>query len=121
MEKRTQGQDGTFGGLMEPPSCAYVRTYTAPGHTVVELSGDIDMAVAESVTSHLDGATADDRPRVVVDLRLVTFIDCSSLGLLCRTRRRVLERGGHLALICVDLRVLRMMRVLSLLSVFVIL
>jgi len=121
MENDAQERDETFGAGMEPRSCASVRTYCAPGHTVVELSGDIDMAVAGSVVSHLDAATVAGRPQVVVDLRKVTFIDCSSLGLLCRARRRALERGGHLALICVDSQLLRVLHLVGLLSVFVIL
>ena len=121
MEKRTQERRGPSGGSTEVPPSACARTYTVPGRTVVELSDEIDIVVAESVTSHLDAATAGDRPQVVVDLRRVTFIDCSSLGLLCRARRRTLERGGTLALICVDPRVLRMMRLVGLLSAFVIL
>ncbi|MGW0497302.1 STAS domain-containing protein [Streptomyces sp. NPDC003007] len=47
---------------------------------------------------------------MTVDLRPVEFLDCATLGLLCRARRRALDRGGHLALVCVhpwDLRILK--------------
>jgi hypothetical protein len=51
---------------------------------------------------------------VVIDLRPACFVDCVGLGLLCRARRRALEQGGYLALVCVHRWQLRILRVTGL-------
>ncbi|MCZ4117807.1 STAS domain-containing protein [Streptomyces sp. H39-S7] len=95
-----------------------VCSVTIGTRTTVALHGEIDLAMAPQLIEHLDAATAGHRPDVVVDLRAVTFIDCSSLGLLCRARRRSQERHGHLSLICTDARTLRLLRLADLLRIF---
>ncbi|WP_328492629.1 anti-sigma factor antagonist [Streptomyces sp. NBC_00414] len=69
--------------------------------TVIEAYGTLDVSTVPDVQAHIDAPTAAPGARAVVDLRPVAFLDCSTLGLLCRARRRTLERGGHLALVCV--------------------
>ncbi|BCL28665.1 STAS domain-containing protein [Streptomyces aurantiacus] len=83
-----------------PAPCRQARSYLARGSTVVELHGTIDLSTIPEIQLHTDAATARPGVCVVVDLRPVDFFDCSTLGLLCRTRRRALERGGHLILVC---------------------
>ncbi|NEC92306.1 STAS domain-containing protein [Streptomyces sp. SID12501] len=84
-----------------PPPCRHARSYLVRGITVIELHGTIDLSNIPEIQAHTDAATAMPGVRVVVDLRAVEFLDCSTLDLLCRTRRRALERGGHLTLVCV--------------------
>jgi anti-anti-sigma factor len=86
--------------------------------TVVKLRGEIDISAAPAVTARLDDLTSTGQPHVIVDLRLVTFIDCSGLGTLCRARRRALSRNGRLGLVVVDPRVLRILRILRLSHAF---
>jgi anti-sigma B factor antagonist len=86
--------------------------------TLVELHGEIDIAVVPQLAEQLDAATEVAAPCVVVDLRAVTFLDCSGLGLLCRARRRAREHEGRLSLLCGDPAVLRLLRVTHLLRVF---
>ncbi|MFJ8388792.1 STAS domain-containing protein [Streptomyces sp. NPDC094438] len=71
------------------------------GFTVVEIHGAVDLATAPGVQVHLDAATHPIGARVIVDLRPVAFFDCAVLTLLCRAHRRIRERGGHLAVVCV--------------------
>jgi anti-sigma B factor antagonist len=96
------------------------RTAERPAcrNTVVELHGEIDILAAPSVTAHLDTLTSAGRPQLVVDLRSVTFIDCSGLAALCRARRRALSRGGSLRLVVDDPRVLRILRLTHLSRAF---
>ncbi|MGW8379450.1 anti-sigma factor antagonist [Streptomyces sp. ODS28] len=94
------------------------RTYRRDGHTVLELSGSIDIAALPEVIPHLDAATAMPRPRVVIDLTPVEFFDCSGVRLLVRARRRVAERGGRLALVCPHRPILRTLTVLRLNDTF---
>ncbi|MEU3461275.1 STAS domain-containing protein [Streptomyces sp. NPDC006733] len=91
-----------------------VRSVTTGYRTTVTLHGEFDIAVTPVLTAHLDDATAGPRPEVVVDLRTVTFIDCSTLGLLCRAGRRCRERDGTLTLICTDPRTLHLLGIAGL-------
>ncbi|MEU8822727.1 STAS domain-containing protein [Streptomyces sp. NPDC048636] len=84
--------------------------------TVVELHGEIDIAGLARVGPQLDAAT--DTPALVVDLTPTAFFDCSGLGLLCRARRRVIERGGRMRLVCSHPLILRTLRAGGLAEVF---
>lgn len=95
-----------------------VCTLTVHGLTVVELFGEIDLAGAGLIGAHLDQVTATDRPRIVVDLRRVTFIDAGGLEPLVRARGRALRRGGELSLVCTDPRILRTLRLAGVLPGF---
>jgi len=100
------------------PDYTCVCTLTVQGLTVVELSGEIDLAGAGLVSTHLDQVTAVGRPRILVDLRRVSFIDAGGLGPLARARDRALRRGGELSLVCTDPRILRTLRLAGLLPAF---
>ncbi|MEU4659145.1 STAS domain-containing protein [Streptomyces sp. NPDC023723] len=88
-----------------------VRTeYTVDDTTVLELHGDIDIAVAPIVTARLDSLTAGPRPDLVVDLGPVSFLDCAALRVLCRARGRIRERHGRLRLVSDSDRLRRMLQ-----------
>ncbi|MER6632413.1 STAS domain-containing protein [Streptomyces sp. NPDC000987] len=91
---------------------------TVAGRTVVALRGEIDVLVAPSLSARLDALTSSPSPDVVVDLRAVSFIDCSGLGVLCRVRNRVLARDGRLRLVSDDPGFLRLLRPAGLAGVF---
>jgi len=84
---------------MTPPANAYARTRASGRFTVVEVTGEIDMATEGLLTEHLDAATTGEAPDVLVDLRRVEFIDCSGLRALCRAQERAQRRGGRLRLV----------------------
>ncbi|MFD1659261.1 STAS domain-containing protein [Streptomyces caeni] len=93
--------------LLSPPS----RTGRAVRATAVaELRGEIDILTAPPLKARLDALTAGPHPDVVLDLRPVTFIDCTGLGLLCRARNRVMARGGRLRLVSDSASFLRLLR-----------
>ncbi|MGI5350026.1 STAS domain-containing protein [Streptomyces sp. CA-250714] len=91
-----------------------VLTRTEHGRTVVELHGEIDLAVVLDTTPQLYELTTAAAPRLVADLRPVTFIDCSGLALLVDIRSRVLASGGTFTLVCADPRVLRLLQITGL-------
>ncbi|MFD0024849.1 STAS domain-containing protein [Streptomyces sp. NPDC058382] len=91
-----------------PEPCG--RVYRRGGRTVVALRDEIDIATAALITPALDVATSDGSPHVVVDLTAVSFLDCSGLTLLCRARRRALDRDGRFWLVCDCPRILRLLR-----------
>lgn len=88
------------------------------GTTVVELSGEIDLSTAPEATRSLDAATQGPRPRVVVDLRGVTFMDCRGVTALVRARVRALESDGQLGLVITSPFLLRILRLVDLLDSF---
>ncbi|NEA64351.1 STAS domain-containing protein [Streptomyces sp. SID12488] len=103
----------------EPASPAQqIHVYETEGRTVVQLSGEIDIAVVLRVAAEVDAATSRPNTDVVIDLGPVEFLDCSGLGLLCRARRRTEERGGHLTLACPHPHIHRMLRIVDLDRVF---
>ncbi|WP_307805914.1 STAS domain-containing protein [Streptomyces chrestomyceticus] len=76
------------------------RTYRAHGLTVVELHGDIDIATTDEARRHLGSVTTRPAVGLLLDLRPVTFFDCSGVRLLSFAQRRTLERRGRLYLVC---------------------
>ncbi|MEU8508662.1 STAS domain-containing protein [Streptomyces brevispora] len=99
-----------------PEPCG--RVYRRNGRTVVALRDEIDIATAALIAPALDVATSDGSPHVVVDLTEVSFLDCSGLTLLCRARRRALDRDGRFWLVCDCPRILRLLRAGRLHDVF---
>ncbi|MEU0217253.1 STAS domain-containing protein [Streptomyces sp. NPDC006265] len=87
-----QRDDSIPGGPPAPFRPA--RTYLHHGITVVELHGAIGLSTVPEVRAHSDAATARQGARVTVDLRPVEFLDCATLGLLCRARRRALDEAA---------------------------
>lgn len=68
---------------------------------MVELSGEVDLGSAELVDVHLEAAASWPAPQVVVlDLGGLDFIDCFGLSLLVRARRRIIDRGGRIRMVC---------------------
>ncbi|MCI3241847.1 MULTISPECIES: STAS domain-containing protein [Streptomyces] len=88
------------------------------GTTVVEVRGEIDIFTATPLMARLDHLTAGVHPDLVLDLRPVTFIDCSGLRVLCRTRNRVLARQGRVRLVGDSHRFLRILSAACLAGVF---
>lgn len=70
--------------------------------TVVGLHGDLDWPGAASANARLDALTAGSGADLVLDLSRVRFLDCAGVGVLCRARRRVRERGGRLTLVITE-------------------
>ncbi|MER5885642.1 STAS domain-containing protein [Streptomyces sp. NPDC001941] len=95
---------------------SYGRLYRAQGRAVAELRGEIDIEAALVLGPCLDVLTLAEGLELVVDLGRVDFFDCSGLTLLCRARRRVLDRGGHLRVVCARPFFLRVLRTAGLLG-----
>ncbi|MGP3987173.1 STAS domain-containing protein [Streptomyces sp. 3N207] len=99
---------------------------SAPGHTerldggvtVMELRGEIDIRTAPFLAARLDRLTAGPHPDLVLDLRSVSFMDCSGLRLLCRARNRTLARGGRLRLVTGSSHFLRILKHTGLAGLF---
>ncbi|TJZ58966.1 STAS domain-containing protein [Streptomyces piniterrae] len=94
------------------------RGRPADGPVVVRLEGELDLPSAPATKRYLDSLTSGPRPDLVVDLTGVSFFDCCGIGILCRARRRALDRGGRLSLVVTDPRQLRILRKVGLEGAF---
>lgn len=70
----------------------------ASGQAVIELAGELDLAVAADLRALLDAVAADRPQFVVVDLADVGFIDSTVLRELLRVHRTVRADGGRLVM-----------------------
>ncbi|MHC5907974.1 STAS domain-containing protein [Streptomyces sp. S6] len=93
-------------------------TRTGDGTTVVILGGELDLLAVIALGPTLDELTAGPHPDLVFDLRSVTFVDCSGLGLLCRARGRVRARRGRLRLTGPGAGLVRLLRHAGLVGAF---
>ena len=64
------------------------------GHVVVALRGELDLLYAPAVTTALE-VLAARRPRIIVDLARLEFIDASGMAALARGRRHARNAGGQ--------------------------
>ncbi|MDT0309782.1 STAS domain-containing protein [Streptomyces sp. DSM 44917] len=105
--------------LPGPGEAGSVRWWNAaPGTLVAELRGEIDLLTAPAVSEGLAALARRGPDRLVVDLRPVTFLDCSGLRPLCRAHALMAGRGGRLSLVAGSPRVLRVLRLARALPAF---
>ena len=95
-----------------------VRGRQAEVPVVVRLEGDLDFPSAPATKRYLDSLTSGPRPHLVLDLTGLSFLDCCGIGVLCRARRRALDRGGRVSLVLTNTRQLRILRTVGLEGAF---
>ena len=84
------------------------------GLTVLTVAGELDVLVAAALRRDLTVSAIATRPDAVVDLRQVTFMDCSAIGALIALYRQVRTGGGCLRLIGADEGSLRLVQLCKL-------
>lgn len=82
------------GALRPVTMFAIAETSAPPGITLLELSGEIDIASARSFRGHVEAVLDRPEPRLVADLAAVTFIESTMLKELLRAERDVRAAGG---------------------------
>ena len=88
-----------------------------PGLSVVVASGEVDLAMAPAMDSHLSAALGQGKD-IVVDLSDATFIDSVALGVLTWALEGSREAGRRLFLLISDQRVLRVFELTGLTDSF---
>jgi anti-anti-sigma factor len=66
---------------------------------LVHADGEVDIATAPLLGSALESALASGRATVVVDLRQISFVDCTGIGLLTAARCRAHGQGTRLRIL----------------------
>ncbi|MFI9152549.1 STAS domain-containing protein [Streptomyces sp. NPDC053367] len=90
-----------------------VVTTVTDGIRVLTLSGEIDHDTCDTLRHALDAA-GTPRPRVIVDMRQVTFMDSSGINVFIAAHRTLDEAGGWLRLAAVDESVMRTLSIVGL-------
>ena len=85
---------------------------------VVAVTGEIDVTSAPVLRDALAGQTTAESPRIVVDLRGVTFLDSTALGVLVGAHKQCRERGGELLLAVSEPRIVKIFEITGLTKVF---
>jgi anti-anti-sigma factor len=94
-----------------------VNTADDAGWTVVAVTGEIDISTAGAFEDALRGAIESSK-QVVVDLSGVRFMDSTGLGVLMRAHKHQDEAGAFLRLAAPSDRVVRILDVTQLDTVF---
>ncbi|GAB2895922.1 hypothetical protein GCM10027074_74370 [Streptomyces deserti] len=79
------------------PAGLSVVSTTTDGIRVLTLAGEIDHHTGEQLSTALD-VSDTARPRIVIDLRQVTFMDSSGINILIAAHQAVTAAGGWLRL-----------------------
>ena len=101
--------------VIHPLAPTGTRGPTVP---VLELAGEIDLAVAPSLHEQLEHLHSTGAISLVVDLSDATFIDSTALGVLVNALNQCQGRGGQLHLIVTEPQILRVLRITGLNDTF---
>ena len=71
---------------------------TADGRAVVAVDGELDAYTSHELRTCLAELDEEGVTRIAVDLRRLTFVDSSGLGVLMGAARRARDRGGQVVL-----------------------
>jgi anti-sigma B factor antagonist len=93
---------------------------TEQGHSVLAVTGDVDVYSAPALGRRLTGLLDSGERRLVVDLSGVDFLDSTGLGVLVAALNRCRDEGGSLSLVCSKPSILKLFAITGLDQVFVI-
>lgn len=88
------------------------------GIWVVTAMGDVDVSNAAKLRDALDRVLVNGESRLIVDLRGVSFMDSTGLGILVGRLKLVRARRGSMRLVCAAPRMLRILSITGLDTVF---
>ena len=87
-------------------------------HTVIGVTGEIDVYTAPTLRERLNEVVADGQHHLVVDMSGVDFLDSTGLGVLVGGLKRVRSQNGSLQLVCDQEKILKVFRITGLTKVF---
>ena len=70
--------------------------------SVYDISGELDAYTAPDLRDALDGALAEGRSWLIVDLADLTYLDSTGLGILVGTAKKARQADGDIAVVCVN-------------------
>ncbi|GAB2819236.1 STAS domain-containing protein [Streptomyces daliensis] len=115
--RRTGGLSGAGSERIASGIHFSARVVQAGRVTTMRLQGEIDIVAVLELHPVLREFTSRPAPALAIDLRPVTFIDCTGLTMLVEIRRYASVRGARVGVVCDDPRALRTMAVVGLSTV----
>jgi anti-sigma B factor antagonist len=88
------------------------------GLFIIKAKGEIDVWTADILRQSLRDVQSDGKPRVIVDLTEVPFVDSTGIGVLVGALKRSREAGGSLHLVVTSDGVRKVLKITSLDQVF---
>ena len=98
-----------------------VTTRSQGDHTVISVTGEIDLYTAPKLQSELMTALGANPARLIVDMSGVDFCDSTGINVLLAAHRQARERGGELQLAGPGTATRKVLQVTGLESVFTVL
>ncbi|MGC5040104.1 STAS domain-containing protein [Streptomyces sp. DT190] len=106
-------EDNTPGAEQAVPAGRLsVTASTADGIRVLTVAGEIDHDTGDVLHQALD-PSGTPSPRVVVDMRQVTFMDSVGINLFITAHRSLAQVGGWLRLVSVGTTVMRTFQIVG--------
>ncbi|MEU3520920.1 STAS domain-containing protein [Streptomyces sp. NPDC006654] len=102
----------TDTGHAEQPGRLSVVSTATDGIRVLTLAGEIDHDTGQALRQALDASSAP-RPRIVVDLSRVTFMDSTGINIFVATHRTLTEAGGWIRLAAPGEAVIRTLQIVG--------
>jgi anti-sigma B factor antagonist len=90
-----------------------VEVRQEPGHMLVTVAGEMDIATGPQLQERLAALTASGQP-IIVDLDRVTFIDASGLRVLANAASQAAQLGASLHAVCARHQVRRLFAITGL-------
>jgi anti-sigma B factor antagonist len=100
------------------PTDLNIDSHTDGARTIVTLAGEVDLSTAPALRERLASLIDGGATSIVIDLRQVTFMDSTGLGVLMGAHLRVRENEGELRLVTGEGPVLRVLTLAKLTDVF---
>lgn len=104
-------------GIPSSPEAGLTRERLAD-HTVIAITGELDIASTPSIRERLHVALQDAGAQVIIDLSGVTFCDTSGLAMLVGARRRREAKSATVILAAPRPQLARLLKVTGLLRAF---
>ncbi len=98
-----------------------VSTWSQGDHTVVSVTGEIDLYTAPTLQSELMTAINNGHVQLIVDMSSVEFCDSTGINVLLGALRRAREQGGDLQLARPGSAIRKVLQVTGLEAVFTVL
>jgi anti-sigma B factor antagonist len=118
----------TGGERARPSATQTMETHTQPMHlesiatggdcALLRVTGEIDVYTAPLLRERMIHLVDDGARHIIADLREVTFLDSTGLGVLVGSLKRLRSHQGSLRVVINADRILRIFRITGLVNVF---
>jgi len=78
---------------------------------VCSVAGELDAYTAPELRDALDAVLAEGQATIIVDLRELTYLDSTGLGILVGTAKKARHAGGDLAVCCTRPNLLKIFQI----------